>query len=198
MIPVGTKDARGHLTLPLVGTWMVPRGMVKAIKGTKLFLEDLWLPRFKNVRFKGSLCRVLLNNVDALRARLQASPTLWRPPSKATTLSPSTRWCSPFQPRSTSIPGPSPPKSSSPLSHVPSVLDCDGLAFRQVELDRRLARWKEGLHVLQHVRIVADHVDVIEVSENEPFESKGRREVVKLAVGYQERTSRLAHSLRVK
>ncbi|RSH85348.1 hypothetical protein EHS25_004744 [Saitozyma podzolica] len=76
MIPLGTKDARGHLTLPLVGTWMVPRGMVKAIKGTKLFVEDVWLPRFKDVRFKGSLCRVLLNNVDALRARLQASPTL--------------------------------------------------------------------------------------------------------------------------
>ncbi|GFZ47043.1 hypothetical protein JCM24511_04269 [Saitozyma sp. JCM 24511] len=63
MIPLGTKDARGHVTLPLVGTWMVPRGMVKAIKGTKLFVEDVWLPRFKDVRFKGSLCRVLLNNM---------------------------------------------------------------------------------------------------------------------------------------
>lgn len=71
MIPLGTKDARGHVTLPLVGTWMVPRGMVKAIKGTKLFVEDVWLPRFKDVRFKGSLCRVLLKNVEVLRARLQ-------------------------------------------------------------------------------------------------------------------------------
>ncbi|RSH92620.1 hypothetical protein EHS25_008065 [Saitozyma podzolica] len=47
IIPLGPKEVRGHLTLPVVGTWMLPNAMGKAVKGTKLFVEDSWLPRFK-------------------------------------------------------------------------------------------------------------------------------------------------------
>ncbi|WVR05724.1 hypothetical protein IAU60_002748 [Kwoniella sp. DSM 27419] len=46
-IPLGPERGAGSLTLPLVGTWQVPQGMVKGAKGGKLFVEDTFYGRYK-------------------------------------------------------------------------------------------------------------------------------------------------------
>ncbi|WWC66586.1 uncharacterized protein I206_100489 [Kwoniella pini CBS 10737] len=47
MIPLGPEKGAGTLTFPVVGTWQVPGAMVKAAKGGKLLVEDLFYGRFK-------------------------------------------------------------------------------------------------------------------------------------------------------
>ncbi|WWC86048.1 uncharacterized protein L201_000919 [Kwoniella dendrophila CBS 6074] len=47
IIPMGAEKGAGTLTFPLVGTWQVPGAMVKAAKGSKLLVEDLFYGRFK-------------------------------------------------------------------------------------------------------------------------------------------------------
>jgi hypothetical protein len=45
----------------------------------------------------------------------------------------------------------------------PSFREGGGLAFRHIELERRLPSSKEGLDVLQGVRVTAEDIDFIEV-----------------------------------
>lgn len=46
-IPLGTTSGSGTLDFPFIGTIQVPTFGVKAGKGKKLLVEDLFIPRFK-------------------------------------------------------------------------------------------------------------------------------------------------------
>ena len=46
-IPLGTTGGAGTLEVPLFGVISAPQFMVKAAKGKKLFVEDMFYGRFK-------------------------------------------------------------------------------------------------------------------------------------------------------
>ena len=70
-----------------------------------------------DVRFQGSLCRVLLNNVEVLRARLQDNAYIGEATQQGDNPFALNKMVLAIQPRSSSLPGPSPLKVSSPLEH---------------------------------------------------------------------------------
>jgi hypothetical protein len=47
VVPLGASRGAGALTLPVVGTFMMPLFMIKSAKSADLFVKQLFVARFK-------------------------------------------------------------------------------------------------------------------------------------------------------